>query len=84
MGSSCQRGGSCKTYEQGNTEQVGRKTKVNHFKRLGRTNTVCNNMGIQEDMKNQESDVKVRRPQQLNSVNNGLRGVDFKKIKEAN
>ena len=63
---------------------MARKTKVNHFKRLGRTNTVCNNFGIQEDMKKQDNDVKVRRPQQLNSVNNGLRGVDFNKIKEAN
>jgi hypothetical protein len=84
MGSSWQRWSTCKTYDQAANDQAARKTKSKHFKRFGRTNTVISGLGVQEDMKQNEINVKVKRAPQHTSVNKGVRGVDINKIQEAN
>lgn len=83
MGSSCQKCTTCKTYEPPMEDQKGRRNKMNHLKRLGRTNTVINKVVANDKMNVNNFHPKVRRTQQHTSIQKGIKGVDLKALKES-
>lgn len=59
-----------------------RRTKAKHLKRLDRQATVVNNNTYKDDLKVQELNPKIRRPQQHTSIHNDLKVVEVKRVKE--